>query len=54
MVGIVAPVSGEIEGDGQALLARREVAPVEAFESSAVEKPAYCRIVQGWLTYMVG
>jgi hypothetical protein len=22
-------------------------------ESSAVEKPAYCRMVQGWLVYMV-
>ena len=51
---VVAAVGGEIEGDGEALLAGGDVAPVEGVESSAVEKPAYCRMVHGCVTYMVG
>ena len=52
---IVAAVRREIEGDREALLAGGDVAAVEGVaESSAVEKPAYWRMVQGCVTYMVG
>ena len=55
VVAVVAAMGGEVEGDRQALLAGGEVAAVEGVaDSSAVEKPAYCRIVQGWVAYMVG
>jgi hypothetical protein len=54
VVRVVAAVGGEIEGDRQALLPGREVAPIERVESSAVEKPAYWRTVHGCCTYIVG
>ena len=54
VVRVVAAVGREVEGDGQPLLARGEVAPVEGVGlSSAVLKPAYWRIVHGRRTYMV-
>ena len=49
VVAVVAAVGGEVEGDRQALLPGREVAAVERVGSSAVENPAYCRMVQGWV-----
>jgi hypothetical protein len=54
MVGVVAAVGGQIEGDRQPFLAGGQVAPVESVGVFAVEKPAYWRTVQGWVTYMVG
>ena len=54
MVGVVAAVGGEVERDRETLLSGGEIAPVESVGISAVEKPAYCLMVQGWLTYMVG
>ncbi len=47
-------MGGEIEGDRQALLPGREVAAVEGVGILRREKPAYCRMVQGWVAYMVG
>ena len=53
MVAVVAAVGGEIEGDAEPLLPGGEVAAVEGVESSAVEKPAYWRIVHGRPVYIV-
>jgi hypothetical protein len=46
-------VGGQVEGDRDTLLAGGQVLAVEGVDSSAVEKPAYWRIVQGRLAYMV-
>jgi hypothetical protein len=54
VIGVVAAVGREIEGDRQALLARREVAPVERVGVLGRGEAAYCRIVHGWLVYIVG
>jgi hypothetical protein len=53
IVGIVAAMGGQIERHRKALLAGRQIAPVKAFDSSAVEKPAYWRMVHGCMAYMV-
>ena len=53
MIGIVAAVGGEIERHRQAHLAGREVGAIELLLSSAVEKPAYWRTVQGRPAYIV-
>ena len=53
VVGVVAAVGGEVEGDRQPLLPGGEVAAVEGVRLFAVENPAYWRMVHGWLTYIV-
>ena len=55
MVAVIAAMGGEVEGDGEAFLPGGEIAAVEGVAiSSAVEKPAYWRMVQGCWTYIVG
>ena len=54
MVAVVAAVGGEIEGDREAFLAGGEIAPIEGIGILAVEKPAYCRMVQGCAAYIAG
>jgi hypothetical protein len=53
MVAVIAAVRGEIEGHRHALLPGGQRLAVEGVDSSAVEKPAYCRIVQGRPAYIV-
>ena len=54
VIEIIAAMGGKVEGDRQTLLSRRQIAAIEGVEISAVEKPAYWRMVQGCWTYMVG
>src|SRR5690606_36721740 len=54
MVGIVAAVGGEVERHRHALPAGGERLPSKAVEASAVENPAYWRMVHGLTAYIVG
>ena len=53
MVAVIAAVGGKIERDRDALLPGGEALAVKALDSSAVEKPAYWRMVHGRPAYMV-
>ena len=53
MIAVIAAMRRQIERHRQTHLALCQVAPVEGIDSSAW-KPAYCRMVHGWVTYMVG
>jgi hypothetical protein len=54
MVGVVADLGGEVEGDGEAGLCPGEEEFVAALDSSASPMPAYWRMVQRRPRYMVG
>ena len=55
VVAVVAAVGRQVEGDADALPAGGQRLAIEArCESSAVEKPAYWRIVHGRTAYIVG
>ena len=53
-VRVVATVGREVEGDRQALLPGKQVAAVEGIRIRGSREAGVCRIVHGWLTYIVG